>query len=183
MFFSTFTDCPTPFQPPAARLPPQQSVCLPIRLPTLSCFPPTVCHRFDRQLSVCPPTVRRHFDRRLSVYPLTVCRRFICRLPIRLSIRQSIHSCFSRRPLTAPRRFDRRLPVYSPTVRLPVRLPTLSCFPPTVCHRFNRQLSVCPPTVHRHFDRRLSVYPLTVCCRFIRRLPVCLSTLVFLNVH
>ena len=60
-FFSSSTDCPSPFQSPTAHL----SVCLSVCLSSLV-FPPTVNHRFDRRLCVYSPTVCHHFWRRLS---------------------------------------------------------------------------------------------------------------------
>ena len=55
-FFSSSTDCPSPFQSPTAHL----SVCLSVCLSSLV-FPPTVNHRFDRRLCVYSPTVCHHF--------------------------------------------------------------------------------------------------------------------------
>jgi len=91
----------------------------------------------------------------------------------RLSIPQSIHSCFSQHPVTVLRRFDRRLPVYPPdrpSVCLSVCLPSL----------------VIPTTLNHHFDRRLSVCPSTIRHRFDHQLPLCLSLcplMFILNVH
>ena len=106
LFFSTSTNCPSSFQPPATRLSPPTvhlSVCpsaypllffqrLSITISTADC-PSTIRHRFNHplpvdpptarlSLSVClsslvfPPTVSRRFDRRLCVYSPTVCHHF-----------------------------------------------------------------------------------------------------------
>ena len=200
LFFSTSTDCPSPFRPPAARLSPDRpSVCLSVCLPSLV-FPPTVCHRFDRQLSVCPPTVRRHFDRRLSVYPPTVRRRFDRRLPVCLSVYLSVCLPSLVFPPTVNHHFDRRLSVCPSTIRhrfnarclsirrlpvcLSVHLPTRSCFSASCLSSFR------PPAASLSVSLSSLVFsqrPLTVRHRFSHRLPVdpsvCIPPLVFLNVR
>ena len=183
------TDCLSPFHPPTTCLsvhpsvyslsffsqrpltvrrrfdrqqpvyPPRRSICLSaVCLPSLV-SPPTVSHRFDCQLSVCSPTVRRHFDRRLSVYPSTIRHRFnprclsIRRQPVCLSVHLHTRSCFSVNCLSSFR---------PPAASLSVSLSSLVFFSTS---------TDCPspfrsPTVH-----------LFVC------LSVCLSTLVFLDIH
>ena len=137
-----------PIYPPTIR----PSVCLsachlcfsqrPLTVP--SPFRPPAAH-----LSVDCPSPFRPSTVRLS----TDCRRrFIRRRPVCLSTRRSVHSCFLNVHWLSPRRFDRRLSVYPPTVRLPVRLPTFSCFPPNCLSSFRPpavRLSADCPSVHR----------------------------------